>query len=705
MAVVENRATEDGDVLYIKTDVPIIGIITLSDFVDTTIGESQTTYFYKEFRYSLDGVSYSNWAELTNPNLSAVTVEARDTLILEYRYRRVGNDNVDLMFSDVTINGDYDPIINNSTFNNSIFARFMTQDDPEVLGWAINVLEKLYRQGIVPEFIDRGKSSNPDDDKDYVDFWRTVTTFFAYIVVYARRFMDLNNEVTLREFLKQRGCFGSGNEDLPTLKYIRDNFYREITLRGTMGMVRKVKTDSRPVYGELLRVIDFVPTDEFIFALLEPRFTGWNVNLTSPCWGGLNPQPMLNKSWEDTVDVVDLTKYPTTGNVSIDSGRMNIDAVNSGISYDADVNKLIPVSPNINYAISFKLVASDVTTVNFGIDCFNSDLNASKLYDVYAGSETSSFVASFTVPSSMYGKELNVCGIVYNKDKVNFADRDIDTLLKIGTGRHLRFSDDSAYICPRILFTSPATSPTTKIYDIKVVPYNTVFYEGSVLEGGMQLKMYAANNNKQLTDTDLKYLLRRYFINYNCGLKFNNVLLKQYEPSIKFKPFDFLVVRYIWTSAGGTDLDTRTSYTGTGITLVDDDLVGWGCGNAIVVDTAHNYLQWGGDNTGAGVEAVLINFNTIAADYSSIKKFTAKLAAQWYSSRNNGEVSVEMVTYSGGAMQKVGYDFINNGGEQVDYYSVPKIVNLVSRSAVSPGQELARVEYNAITRVASFKES
>jgi hypothetical protein len=40
MAVVENRATEIGDVIRIETDVPIIGLISLNSFVDNTEGES-----------------------------------------------------------------------------------------------------------------------------------------------------------------------------------------------------------------------------------------------------------------------------------------------------------------------------------------------------------------------------------------------------------------------------------------------------------------------------------------------------------------------------------------------------------------------------------------------------------------------------------------------------------------------------------------
>src|ERR1035437_5553249 len=91
MAIIENVSTEGGDVLSIKTDIPIVGLIALSQFVDTTEGERTTDYFRKEFKYSVNGgLTFSSWIGLTTINIAAVDISKFDAFVIEYRYTRVG---------------------------------------------------------------------------------------------------------------------------------------------------------------------------------------------------------------------------------------------------------------------------------------------------------------------------------------------------------------------------------------------------------------------------------------------------------------------------------------------------------------------------------------------------------------------------------------------------------------------------------------
>ena len=69
------------------------------------------------------------------------------------------------------------------------------------------------------------------------------------------------------------------------------------------------------------------------------------------------------------------------------------------------------------------------------------------------------------------------------------------------------------------------------------------------------------------------------------------------DSPVILEKFDFAILRYIWTSAGGRDLDTRTYISSPARNVV----VGWNKNNNDDV-----YLQWGGDNTGSGVESVLM---------------------------------------------------------------------------------------------------
>ena len=260
MAIVENITTEIGDVLYISAEVPIVGIITLSDFVDSVTGQTSERFFYKEFQYSTDGITFSPWLELTDINIAAINVNVSDTFIVQYRYTRQGTDpSDDLSFNSVTLEGTFQPQVCGSAFQNSIFAQFFSCQDINVLGWAINVLEKCYKNGIVPQYIERG--INPTDDRDYIDFFRTFTTFFAYIVIYARQFENFGQIAELLlDNLIQRGMFiPYDTTDLQELLYLKENFYQEFSKRGTLSMIRT--KDSVKTYQKVS--VNLIPDFDF----------------------------------------------------------------------------------------------------------------------------------------------------------------------------------------------------------------------------------------------------------------------------------------------------------------------------------------------------------------------------------------------------------------------------------------------------------
>ncbi len=88
MAIIDNRTTVDGDVLIIKPEVPIVGLISLYNFVDTTVGEDYPTdYYLKEFRYSVNGgVTFGDWQELSLSNIQAVEISKENQFVIEYIY-------------------------------------------------------------------------------------------------------------------------------------------------------------------------------------------------------------------------------------------------------------------------------------------------------------------------------------------------------------------------------------------------------------------------------------------------------------------------------------------------------------------------------------------------------------------------------------------------------------------------------------------
>lgn len=158
-------------------------------------------------------------------------------------------------------------------------------------------------------------------------------------------------------------------------------------------------------------------------------------------------------------------------------------------------------------------------------------------------------------------------------------------------------------------------------------------------------------------------------------------------------PFDYAVIRYSWTESNGRDLDTRTAVEVPG-RLID---VGW---NRASTDGA--YLTWGGDNTSTqGPEAVLIDFNALATDYTDISEFQIRMRTFWYGTRNDGNITVTFETYLGGTMQHVGYDFVNTGGTLTG--TIVSYVNSPTQNTGNiDGDDIGTLLYDAVNKTGQF---
>lgn len=152
--------------------------------------------------------------------------------------------------------------------------------------------------------------------------------------------------------------------------------------------------------------------------------------------------------------------------------------------------------------------------------------------------------------------------------------------------------------------------------------------------------------------------------------------------------FDFAVIRYIWDSNGGEDLDTRTRV----ITPARNTDVGWSRAS-----TDGEYLQWNGDNTGSGVESVLLNLNALTNDYAD-QVFQIALRSYWFRTKVSGDFKIQFESYKGGTTQPSGFDFINTGGELVQSITLSTNVQMQNNSNVD-GEDVAVLTYNRVAKV------
>lgn len=521
MAITGNISNQAGDSFLIRADVPIVGLIALTSFIDTTTGS-----FYKEFRYAVDGINFTAWRELTNDNLSDVSVQASDNFLIEYRYTNTADATAS--FTDIQVSGSFAELTCGKTYERSIFNDFFSCHDSEVLQWCVNVTSKLYKAGIVPNFIDRGDESNINGiDRDYIDFWRTVACFFAYIVVFARKFKDFKDtEVLLDTFLKARGIYFCSSDSTTEKNYLVTNFFDEIRQRGT-NRIYKTKTENNStVDGELLRSICYEDGDEFIFNLHLPHTIGWSIGNSSPLYKGLSNQPATNKSYEDTQDFVDLALYPTFGNgtqdIITDGSKevysiLNVpDAEIAGIG-DSDINYAIPVHPTLDYEITF-FVRQPVAEANltFGVKAYDSSNVLTDLTEIAGATTENNFFEKIQLATT--SNYYFIRGIIYNKDAVS-ASVPNDCF----GGVNLQMDETVAKIIPYIVLDNTTGGDALneiRIWDLKIRPVSTSYSTGFVNPKNF-ISMWLLHKNADYSRNQLESNIKRFLLPYDTSFKIN----------------------------------------------------------------------------------------------------------------------------------------------------------------------------------------
>jgi hypothetical protein len=560
MAIVQNRSTEIGDVIVIKTGIPIIGIVTLTGFLDDVSGESVNRYFSKKFRYSIDGINFSDYLDLNEQNIAAIDVIQTDTFVIEYYYTRAGVDPTNtLAFNSVTLEGQFQELECGPAFKNSMLYDFLGDCNTIcTLNWSINVLEKLYKRGLLPAYMERGATQSTTEDRDFIDFWRSITHYFAYYVCLARKFSKFHtDENLLQEFLLQRELFlCSHDTSYQDLIYLTSNYLDEIRQRGTMQIVKKRKlistidesislsasaslsasnnTSSLPdaslkqVDGELLRLICYDDDcDEFLFNVNKTEHLGWNIGNSSPMYRGQILHNNLNKAYEDST--ADLSQYPTTGtsNLSIvtDGGEKVIKITggigDSGIGGYLSFNKAIVINRSLDYEITFQIKQSQLGgKIRFGVVGYDISGNIVNLRKISSASYSNTFFEITQLNRT--DKYYFVRGIIYGKTRTT-ANTEI--IPHIGYGEHLKFIDGSiSKIVPQIILTAGVGEIRVKNLHIK--PLATPFSNGFIQTRNM-IHVWMNNRNNKLTNEELEDNMRRYLIPYNSTFK--NIYLAQEE--------------------------------------------------------------------------------------------------------------------------------------------------------------------------------
>ena len=177
---------------------------------------------------------------------------------------------------------------------------------------------------------------------------------------------------------------------------------------------------------------------------------------------------------------------------------------------------------------------------------------------------------------------------------------------------------------------------------------------------------------------------------------------------------DYIITRFKFLSTNGTDLDIFAS-------LISPEAIQYPLSAPLGFCTGSSsynnvqFIEWSGDNTGYGLESILINVKNYRDYFNTDSEVSARLAARWYSSAaGDGNINLEITSYRGGTVTLSGFEFICTGEKISEIILPPKNIEVKSGcgSGVIDGvvyssfisDNIGILNYNFISNTLSFTD-
>ena len=521
--------TEVNDSLIIRPATPVQGISLANGFSIEYEGDLRF-----DFRYSPDeGLTWSPQMSLTDDNLQRFAYKKNHWVYFELII--VNQSDSESYFKSIDFNFDYQkpsiPQVYKEGFN---YSEFIPYYNHFCIDWTLNVLQKIYKQGIVPKYIERGDNLGwykikedseeivlCDDrwaDEDYIDFW------YSLIYMQALRlwFIDVLNDMLwnpkiLHDWLQSKGLILGSSIYLDELYYMMVYFYDEMFKKGTLSSFLHYEITSDVfenilIRGEFLRLIDSDSDDENVTALISPVDQGWIVGYSSAC-GYVNTDYLANfsKAWENKSTSIE--KYPLYNgeNVSFENKVIIIKGgsdLYSGIGL-GNPDMRVNVSPERDYYFYVRFSCDGYYNLHAGCEVYNNRDDIVSLVDE-DGNENNSFINERLFQET-------------NGDIVFFGEvRSMNSTMKALKGspvKVLKFPENTTIYKAMPFFIAKSANDIL----IKDIRFGLLADKGNYISSAAELFLLVKNNNPAYTSEDLKSILDEKIIPAGIGLELDTI--------------------------------------------------------------------------------------------------------------------------------------------------------------------------------------
>lgn len=550
----DSKLINVGDSLSVTVNPVANGRVTLASYTDELLGLTANRNVKREFRISTENIFFTDWDILTNENLSKFSDVISYKFYIDVKYTRIGSDTTgEIEFVKIDFQGVFE---NNDivapTIKSSIFSSIIESE--ELFEIENNLFKKLYRRGIVPNYLTRGDNSSKIEDQHYFSLFSTIAKFFGMLFTFIKRFDNINNdEELLRENVNSnRIFFDESTITLEELKYLSEKYYDEIRKRGT-DLVFRYKDDVlvdgsiMPIDGEFVRLFRNKKDDELCREILNYNNLGWCMGQCSPMYKGTAKSIHLNKTPELTEDFQSLDNFahfnvPDVGGSEYSTVEIvefedkNVVELKSlgepcGLGRIGNVvpeDKLIKVSTDLDYEISFmfRIEGNNESILKFSVEGFDNlkkKLNDSFILPDYSLIKEVFFhetIDNFNVETWVF-----VRGIIHAYSSEAISNYHTN----ISIGNNLYFNNRFVnYILPTIQIQNiSGAEGIVKIWNYKIKPLihgknivklkngSEISQSLGFIQSSKLFYIYIKNNNNSLSKTEIEELAEKYLLPYN----------------------------------------------------------------------------------------------------------------------------------------------------------------------------------------------
>lgn len=428
----------DKDTLIIALDHPLIGVSAINKIIVNGAG-SYSIYL----RVSKDdGVTWSDWIIFTE----SIPLDPQHFSLIEYKII-AESDNVNI--NSISAELDYSKPITPIKWREISLSRFVSFYDVEVMLWTLNVFNKVYRSGIVPNYIERSD--------DFICIWINIIYLQALKVYYNSCLGDIfQDKKYAKEYAESKGLYIGSNNSIDEIYNSLKYFYQQMSQRGSLDCFRY----SNGERGEVLKLLNSNDYDENTVGLMNINESGWLLNFSSPLEEKINPglPNLIKKVYKSSADLSDKSN------------------VNSKLSY--------------RISFYFKSTTTSVANISLGLNFYDSLNN---------------------IISSNYFIEKGDISVIANQpikvDCILFGfEKGSDVSSTVGIGKYLRFINNNINkIAP--IFTTTSENIFLERIEISILDFDTFIY----LYSEKVLFLYLTNNTI-ISEEKLKDIIETNFI-------------------------------------------------------------------------------------------------------------------------------------------------------------------------------------------------